>query len=103
METKGTKFSVDSRGMIRTARNTYAVTPIDGVLGEMHSFMGADALILRLYLQSDHKHGRTSPSTDEIAASDVHQFALIPETAERLLGILTEYLQSVRGSDEPRH
>lgn len=103
-ETKEARMpKIDQLGMIKRDDGTIENIPVDGVRAQVASFPSGDFLILRLYLQTDFQHGRSSEGADQIEQKDCHQFALQRSTAQRLLAHLSEYLEVVDGSAEALH
>ncbi len=93
-------YKIDADGMVRDADGKLVVTPIDGALAQMHSFAGQDALILRLFLQTDAEYGQSNAESGEIATDDVHQFGMSPAVAKRVMGFLAAFLAASQGTGE---
>lgn len=90
---------ITKTGMVTDDAGNRLVKLIDAAQSETFSFEGQDVIILRLYLQTDLPLGRSSTTCDDIDASAVHQFALPPATARRIVALLSKALQHHEGSD----
>lgn len=95
-------ITVGDDGFLRDKNGTLMARPVNNVLTQLVSLEREDMLILRLYQATEHKHGRTSATSDSIPPESAHQFVLPVQTAERLAEMLDEALRAAHGRGKTR-